>query len=259
MMTTYTNLNLPFTPSNICDYLAEFWIDEVLKSPYHKVWLTVTIKNNKNNIIKLIDNLPFNTSDYTDLVIVLNQIFKANNFSKTKVILSSINIETHYEEEKLNWFQKFLPALCLITLFIFTLLFIVLFLYLIDLISLSVITEEVLDKYTEIGVASEKKNINYMNKCENPLLLTVSDTRHSKITEDSYNYRGFIFKPFIEIFDKSSSNNKYFPSYFLPSKLKSDTLDFNLLEYILYRQYGMLAQYMDVFKDFYLAMKNVFQ
>lgn len=66
-----------------------------------------------------------------------------------------------------------------------------------------------------------------------------------------------IFKPIIQVFDKS--NTHYFPSYFLPSNLKieEDNNKFNLLEYIIYNQYEILANYKELTEEFMVVVNNV--
>lgn len=71
----YNNINLDFTFENLCTYLELFWLDEVKGLKYSKIWLTIIVYN-KNWSFKLINSLPFNTLDFTDIFIVLKETFK---------------------------------------------------------------------------------------------------------------------------------------------------------------------------------------
>ena len=58
-----------------------------------------------------------------------------------------------------------------------------------------------------------------------------------------------IFDYFIKLFN-TNNQGSYVPSYFIPTKLEVKSLDFNLLEYIIYNQYIILDYYtMDSMKQ----------
>ena len=95
---TYNNINSSFTFENVCLILTKFWTNEVLVSNKLKIWLSITVYK-KNKSIILIDNLPFNTCDYTDLVVVLQQNFVANIKKNKKSMLDKIVFSFHFENK----------------------------------------------------------------------------------------------------------------------------------------------------------------
>jgi hypothetical protein len=69
--------------------------------------------------------------------------------------------------------------------------------------------------------------------------------------------QNFLFDPFIKMFDKSGSFGFYYPSYFLPSNLNVEVEDLNLLEYIIYNQYEILAHYTQIFSEYSLKINSI--
>jgi len=239
MNLSYTNLNIPFKFNNVSEILADFWVNEVLKSNSSKVWLTVIVKNNTKKSYILINNLPFNTSDYPDLAIVLKQVFKAKYLSNRIDYLNYMGIKVHYEKKTNQFFNKLLTFLSIILTFLCSLLFFYFFLSILETFSFT--TTEALNNSTTISDYDSIPNEKFI----------------SFSTEK--NNRGLIFKPFINVFNKSSTNIIYFPSHFLPTKIVSTQKDFNMLEYLLYEQYGILAIYVDILKDYSVTMSNILE
>jgi len=258
MNTTYTNINLPFTFSNVSEYLEKFWSHEILVYKYRKVWFTVTIKTRNNKIVKLIDNLPFNTSDYSDLVIVLRQVFNAKHLSNRKDLLNSIYIEVYYEQEKKSFIRECLYLLCVIILPILTFLIVLFYVDIIELFHLDNTAKDILGRSSDVCTARPTSVVTATS--------VVLPNEKGEINTNIDNYlslanpkpKGFIFKPLITVFDKSSLNNNYFPSYFLNSNLKVQAADdFNLLEYIIHNQYQILDGCMEAFFAFDAVMRNI--
>jgi len=218
-MTTiiYNNIDTNFTFENICSQLTKFWINEVVKSNYSKIWLTIIInkKNNRRSI--LIKNLPFSTYDYTDVVIVLKQILDSNK-SINKDILKTITFKFNFDKHVYNWnvIRRVIIKIILLltTLFIITCIYIIFF------------------------EVNHLLNINIIN--EN--IFSSNNVKAQEILQEIIPPKGGIFDSFINLF-KRSSQCSYIPSYFIPTKSAVKTYDFNLLEYIIKNQYIILDQY----------------
>jgi hypothetical protein len=103
---TYNNINCKFTFKNVSLHLTKFWINEIMRfNSLHnlfkprKIWLTVIVANNNNRTFILIKNLPFNVSDYTDVIIVLKQVFE-NSILRDRIdILQSITFKFYIENK----------------------------------------------------------------------------------------------------------------------------------------------------------------
>jgi hypothetical protein len=67
--------------------------------------LTITIVNENNRSLKLINNLPFNISDFTDITIVLKQIFETSNLYNRKEKLKNITFKYYTENKYKNRFN----------------------------------------------------------------------------------------------------------------------------------------------------------
>ena len=98
--TSYSNINLDFTFENVCSKLTTFWLNEVMTLNKSKVWLTIRVLNRNNRSFTLLTNLPFSTSEYTDVVIVLRQIFDTKFLSERQDILDRIDFEYYFEDKK---------------------------------------------------------------------------------------------------------------------------------------------------------------
>lgn len=216
---TYNNINLEFTFENVCSKLTSFWLNEVMPLNKSKIWLTINVLNENNRSYILIKNLPFNASDFSDVCIVLKQVFNTNILTNRQDKMDRIIIEYRFNELKS---KRFVYRKLLISLLILLNLILVLLLTLIVFGDISqifwpeIIPEEILKEATNITEGCLKDPELYK--------ITPSTTRTS------------VFQPCIDVF-----NCKYsYPSYFSPSNLKVDDIDFNLLEYIIYQQYVIL-------------------
>lgn len=212
--TTYSNINANFTYNNVWSLLTKFWINEVInKKEYSKIWLTITVNNNKNKSFTLINNLPFNVKDYTDVLIVLRQQFKTINYDDNDVI-DSIVLK-YYLEFKDNDYKKDLYNTNKLV-YIFILLILVLLIcsliilwVLLQAYNIECIDEEILN-YASKNIECKESYIEYEES--------------NKI----YNKR-FIFSPFIELFDQRN-NFPSFPSKFIDKNLDEFSLVKPLLE-----------------------------
>jgi hypothetical protein len=209
------NINTDFTFENVCLCLLKFWTDKNLINK--KIWLTVVILNKQNQSFTLIDNLPFLC--YADVTIVLKQMFLSKVHYTKDIEIEDLTFQYYIEEtkKKFNW-NKFLLLGLLYVILILSVLILSLMIFVfyleISQTDFDIITQEILQK-SNAAVAIKEEPIN------------ISRSR-------------FCFEPFIKMFYQSNSYYSYFPSYFVPSSLKVDTDDFNLLEYIIYNQYAIL-------------------
>jgi hypothetical protein len=158
--------------------------------------LTIIVNNSNNKSFTLIHNLPFNVSGYTDILIVLKQVFEINIFY-SRDMLDSIVFKYHFENENnykrdlyiTNLFMRI--SSIIITLILLLCTFII-FLEIYSINSIEYIDTEILNyAYESI------KNSNYQEFNE------ISSRRS-------------IFTPFIELF-----NNYNFPSKFVDRNLNS--------------------------------------
>ena len=94
---TYNNINSSFTFNTILTLLTKFWIDEVINIKlYTKIWLTIIVYNSNDKSFTLINNLPFNINSYTDVLIVLKQVFNTSFFND-RDILNTIVFKYNFE------------------------------------------------------------------------------------------------------------------------------------------------------------------
>src|SRR5215469_11106379 len=146
--------------------------------------MNVNITN--NTTFTLIKNLPFNTSDYNDALVVVEDHFKSNLLLSKADMLNYITYTYHIidKENDLDYISK-IKNICV--LIILTLLIILLFIsiyYYIVLINQPFCAVE-----TVIEVTCEKPN-----RC--------------------------VFGAFCELFKLKNSSYEYYPSRFLPNNIK---------------------------------------
>lgn len=236
---TYNNINSHFTFENVCSQLIKFWIREIITLNNHnnKIWITLTVVNQENKSFTLIQNLPFNISDFTDITIVIKQIFETNTFSN-KDILNNISFK--YYIENTNKYSFYYKAWFKNIFFYIILIFVT--------ISLTIYT---LNIFLDISQTITFETLS-INSC---------DTNIKEIVLEKETKR-CIFDTFIKLFD--SKGYKYVPSKFIESNLKSINHDFNLLEYIVYNQYLILEyatidsrEYIDTLNDIFLQYEII--
>lgn len=178
LKTIYCN-NLAFTYKNISEGLYKFWMTDIIVHNNKKIWLTIDVNLFDGNTIKLIKKLPFNTSDFDDLLLVIADKIKTNLLHSRADELDSISItyiikDNTLKPTKFNYKKLFTFLLLPINVVLFVLLSYLLLK--IQSVPLEITKEEVF--------SPDKQEINH------PLSL------------------------FIDLF--KSDKNMYFPSYFLP-------------------------------------------
>jgi len=197
--------NLPFTCNNISSELYKFWMDKIIEHKNKKVWLTVSATLTDNTRFTIIKKLPFNTSDYHDALIVLEDTFKSNLLLSKADLLKFISFNYCIKERKL---ESSLVVKKTYALYIFAFLLIVLFIS----IYYYIINNEPLyfwEMSTEIKTEKPKR-------C--------------------------IFGLFSELFKISNSSYAYYPNQFLPSNMRYDTnfKELSILDHVMYVQYEKL-------------------
>lgn len=76
---------------------------KIVKHKNKKIWLTVNINITNNTTFTLIPNLPFNTQDYNDALIVLENNIKFNLLFSRADLLNYMTISYHIEKRKFNF------------------------------------------------------------------------------------------------------------------------------------------------------------
>jgi len=240
---TYNNLNCIFSFENICTQLNNFWINEDNIKKYNKIWLTIIVCNKYNKSYILIKNIPFYTSDYSDVVVVLRQVFVSSEIlaGSRKDYLDNITFKCYFEKHKntFSW-NKFFQIV-----FIYIILILALYILMLIIILLAVILQWFL--FTQV---INEETLNIANNIINPSVIC---------TENNDACINCIFDPFIKLFDKTGKYSSYFPSYFIPTKLEVDNQDFILLDYIYYNQYIILDYYTLDSKEYIRGLQDIIQ
>jgi hypothetical protein len=209
----YNDINCNFAFENVCSELLKFWTNEV-KINNSKIWLTIIVCNKNKKYYTLIKNLPFNTRDYSDVVIVLKQNLDTELFLG-KDILETIIFKYHFENRPVfvykNIFNYSFLILGILTLTFFLYCF---YLAINELFFIINIKHEILGFYNDTRLSN-----------------TYIDN-----TDIVINKNYCIFEPFIKLFD-TNINSMNYTSKFLPAEFNTNRDNFNLLEYIIYNQY----------------------
>lgn len=232
---TYNNI-CAFSFKDVSLQVANFWVNEVLKSNYNKIWLSIIVYNRAKTPIYLFKSVPFNTSNFTDISVVLKQYFQSNisntNFYDT---LYGITFNYFFEEGNVkprvwseNKIKYLIPILILLILVNFIL-----------LLKLSELNYSVIDKnLLDISIQS----------INNPVIHT----------EKQFS----VFNPFISMFDKTGV---YYPSCFESTSFNvtyvnefKETIDgINILECIKNHQYTTLNMYTTSLIECISDIKNI--
>lgn len=186
----YNNLNCQFTFNNIWSLLTKFWIKEILiNKTYSKFWLTIIVNNSNKKSYTLINNLPFSTNGYTDILIVLRQVFETCLFYDRDV-LNNIVFKYHFENK-----DDYKRELYITNIFIYIILTLILLML-------------ILCTFVMFFDIYQIYNIEYIDK--DVLNSVTENIKQSKVFND-INKR-FIFSPFIKLFNGNYTN---FPSKFV--------------------------------------------
>jgi len=185
----YNNLNSRFTFNTILSLLTKFWINEVInKKVYSKIWLTITVYNSHNKSFTLINNLPFNINNYTDILIVIKQVFNTSFFND-RDILNTIVFKYHLETKNNYKRDLYITNILIFISIIIIILLLLLCIFIIYLETYSLYNIEYLD--TEI--------LNYANE----------NLKNANYKESTISKR-FIFSPFVELFNGSTNVSSNF-------------------------------------------------
>lgn len=199
----YNNINCKFTFNNIWSLFTKFWIDEIIsKESYNKIWLTIVVTNSHNKSFTLINNLPFCINGYTDILIVLRQVFKTNIFYDNDV-LNDITFKYYLESN--NNYKKDLYVTNMFMYIFFTLIVLIL-----------------LWTFVVLWWVYECYNIEYIN--EETLNYAYDNIKHYNCKDFNHtSTKRCIFSPFIELVN----GNNNFPNKFVDINLNY----FFVLEY----------------------------
>lgn len=189
----YNNINLNFTFNTIWSLLTKFWINEIInKRAYSKIWLTIIVYNSHNKSFTLINNFPFNLDCYTDILIVIKQVFNTSFFND-RDILNTIVFKYHLESK-----DNYKRDLYITNIFIFISIILLLIL---SLICIFIIYLEIYPIY----------NLEFMDK----EILYYADENLKNTKESNNISKLFIVNYFIELFNGST----YVPSKFVDVNL----------------------------------------
>jgi hypothetical protein len=200
-------------------------MDKIIKHKNKKVWLTVSVTLTDNTRFTIIDKLPFNTSDYYDALIKLEDRFKSNLLLNRADLLDSITFIYYIKERKLD--SSFLMIKKTHILCIFALL-IVIFSNLFYFSQLPCFIEIPFDTINE----------GKPNKC--------------------------LFSLFDEYFKISNSSYMHYPSHFLPNSNNVTNVKYDqeparslILDCVRYEQYATLNYITDITLDHIKTMRNI--
>jgi hypothetical protein len=224
---TYNNIDCKFTFENICSLTTKFWLKNVINRR-HKIWLTIVVVNSNERNIKLIDRLPFNTSDFSDVIVVLRQIFESKILLDRKDTLNRIIFNCYFDNEKRILKSKGFIFYSFITITLLSLLlFIFILLFLNDILELI-----------------------YYDSLYN--METINETINVSECADNISKKNSIFNPIISLF-----NAPYFKSCFHPNEIRVECDSFNLLEYIIYNQYNILDNHVYITREYINELNNI--
>lgn len=214
--------NLDFICINVLKELQLFWLNNVIMYKNKKIWLTVNVNTKSNYTFKLIDNLPFCTSEENDAQKVLEYNYKNNLLLNKTYKINSISFI--YNIEKNSFYNEMYKIYFVIFLVSFTLTILALL-------------------------------INNIFNIESSCIIE-STINNVSIDEKSYNSYSNVL---INTFKITNSSCKYFPSYFAPSNfvyIREDTCMSDLgskssiiLEKIRFLQYATINDLIKITHD----------
>jgi len=230
----YNNINSSFNFENVCLILSRFWMNEISIRNNSKIWLSITVYNKRNKEFTIIKNLPFNTDSYTDIVIVLKQVFNNSILPNKKAILASM-IFSFYLENKYDW-KEYSIDIIIFTLYA---------------MFLACGTFILFYTVSELFNIVETMNNNTLVISSGTLL---SDSLERNTYKDS---NKCIFNILNDLFDKSSSS-RYYPSYFIDSNININLFqiakgndNISLLDYITSKQFYVLDSTVQSFSEYF--------
>ena len=244
---TYNSLNCFFTYENVCLQLKGFWRKEMINFRgfnHARVWLTITVIDRNNNSFTLINNLPFNTNDYKDVLSTIWDNYKNYFVISSENRLKSINFSYYVEDKKNNQYKvnfqniyMFLYKLFLVTIF---------------LIIICILLLYMLDYYNYDILLIKRDILNIDEDIRSEPYIYSSNIYYAKTN-------GFcIFTPFIDLFNKSGTTSyNYFPSYFVPTYFNIPTLHISSIDIIVNDQYKILYNNADDLHKLFLDLAHI--
>ena len=104
-------------------------MNKIIKHKNKKVWFTVNVTLTDNTEFTIIDKLPFNTSDYYDALIKLEDRFKSNLLLSRADLLDSITFIYFIKERKLDSSFLMIKKTYIIYIFAFILIILAISIY----------------------------------------------------------------------------------------------------------------------------------
>lgn len=255
----YKKINQNFTFENLSLYLTKFWLKEVYsarKAGYSKIWLTIIVNTNYNRSFVLIKNLPFNTKNYRDVILVLKQNIYSSFFKDYRI--KNIIFKFNYCDFTLSPLGQLKNKVQRLN---FLILIIILFLYFFDLTllqniehvdtSFNLLEEKVnMENITCYGEANTSNSVNF-TKNKGSIFNEFIKLFHSDLSIGSPNTTGKCISSSIFIVD----NGMYPANSFLQVRIGSNTASnsFCLGEYIVYHEFYkvfILQDYLEAIKEF---------
>lgn len=222
MKTLTYNISYPFSFKDVSLQVANFWVNEVLRSKSKKIWLSIIVYNRAKTPIYLFKNIPFNTSNFTDTSVVLKQYFQMNVSNNLYDTLYGITFNYYFEEGNKKPIIRSEYKIKYLLIFVLMLLILVNSVFLLELSELS---SNIIDQNL-LEVSNKSVNTSVVQ------------------TEKQFN----VFNPFISMFDK---RGVYYPSCFESASFnvtyinepKETMAGFNIIECVKNHQYATLKKY----------------
>jgi len=178
--------------------------------------------------------LPFNVLDYTDIVIVLKQVFGTKSLSNRKDKINNI-VFKYYLEKKFDWKEYSINILIFILYSIFLVLSTFIIFYITSvLFNVLLCTETISNNNLDVicqstkpsDIIKENISVKYNNKC--------------------------VFSIFIDFFDKSGSSYKYYPKNFIGNvNITYGDDNVSSLNYIISKQFYVLNKTVQEFTMYF--------
>jgi hypothetical protein len=197
-------------------------MDKIIKHKNKKVWLIVNVTLTDNTEFTIIDKLPFNTSDYYDALMKLEDRFKSNLLSRAD-LLDSITFIYFIKERKLESSFLMIKKTHILCIFAFLLIILAISIY------YYVINNQPL---YFVEMSTEIKGEKF-NRC--------------------------VFGIFSEFFKINNSSYAYYPSQFLPSNIKYNTNfeELSILDRVMHVQYEKLYDLTQITNEYVETLRGI--
>jgi hypothetical protein len=184
--------------------------------------------------------LPFNTSDYKDILIVLNGIFKTIMLISREDKINSITFTYSFERKS----KKYIVYYLVISLIIIALFAILITFYFIPFLEYMFDTSNELKEVQNIPKRIGYETIDPITTAYNPLI----SIEYPCIKRDG------VLNNFLNLFNKSS--NQYFPSCFVPCNFTRPSSK-NLLNIVLENQYYILDNSLSKYRSCLIDLSEI--